>query len=162
MEKIKWGILGTGNIANSFAEDFKFTKHGIITSVASRSHEKATAFAQKYHIQRAYGTYEDLFNDANVDVVYVATPHNAHFQNSFDALTSGKAVLCEKPITVNTDECRQLIQLAKNSGNYLMEAMWTYFLPSIIKVQKWIEDGKIGKVKYIRADFGFKANRETE
>jgi len=162
MRKIRWGILGTGNIANSFAKDFKFVSHGVIDAVASRSINKAKAFAEKYQIKKAYDNYENLLHDAEIDVVYIATPHNFHFQNASDSLNAGKAVVCEKPITINAHECRQLIQLANSSGQYLMEAMWTYFLPAISKAMHWVEDGQIGEIRSIKADFGFKANKETE
>ncbi len=162
MEKIKWGIVGTGNIANSFARDFKYVNDAELFAVASRSLEKADEFARKYGIPKIYGSYEEMYKDQQIDAIYVATPHNFHFQNASDALQAGKAVLCEKPITVNADECRQLMEIANSTGSYLMEAMWTYFLPPIIKAQKWIREGRIGDVRYIKADFGFKGNIERE
>jgi predicted dehydrogenase len=162
MKKIKWGIVSTGNIANSFAKDFKYVHTGELHAVASRSKEKADKFAGKYSIPKSYGSYKQLYEDKELDAIYVATPHNFHFNNASDALSAGKAVLCEKPITINTAECRQLIEIAKSTGNYLMEAMWTYFLPPILQAQKWIMEGRIGDVKYIKADFGFKGDIEIE
>ena len=161
MRKIKWGIVGTGNIAHSFASDFKYVQHGDLHAIASRSMKKASEFANKYHIPKSYDSYEKIYADEEIDVIYIATPHNFHFQNASDALQSGKAVLCEKPITVNKEECIQLIEIANSTGNFLMEAMWTYFLPPILEAQKWINDGDIGNVQYIKADFGFNANRDT-
>ena len=162
MKKIKWGIISTGNIANSFARDFKYVQNGEIHAVASRSKEKAREFAVRYGINNAYGSYEDLFLDKEIDAVYVATPHNFHLDNAAKAMKSGKAVLCEKPITINSQELSQLMDIAKSTNMYLMEAMWMYFLPAIKKAKSWIDEGKIGKVDYVKADFGFKANAEKE
>lgn len=162
MRKINWGIIGTGNIAHSFARDFVYVNQGNLVAVASRSLDKAQGFADEFNISKAFGSYAEMYNSNEIDAVYIATPHNAHLQNSTDALKAGKAVLCEKPITINPNECRRLMDIAKSTGNYLMEAMWTYFLPAIVEAQKWIEDGKIGKVKHIKSDFGFKANIKSE
>lgn len=162
MKTINWGILSTGNIAHSFAQDFRYVKGGKITAVASRSLDKADAFAKKYKIEKAYGSYEQLLSDPKIDAVYIATPHNFHFQNTSDALKKGKAVLCEKPITINPGECRKLIELSRSTNTYLMEAMWTYFLPPVQKAAEWIREGKIGKVQQIKAEFGFKANYDPK
>ena len=162
MDKIRWGILATGNIAHSFAKDFEYVKNGILTAVASRSMEKARSFARQYGIGRAYGNYEELYADQDIDAVYIATPHTLHFQNSSDALQAGKAVLCEKPLTVSAGECRKLMDVARDTDGYLMEAMWTYFLPPIVKTKEWIAEGRIGKVRYIRAEFGFRGHFPPE
>ena len=154
MELIKWGIISTGNIAHSFTQDFKFTNNGKIMAVASRSKEKASRFASQYNIPKAYGKYDELFKDNEIDAIYVATPHNFHFDNTSNALKTGKAVLCEKPITVNPKECQELMDLSQTTGNYLMEGMWTYFLPAILKAQEWVTEGKIGAIKHVKADFG--------
>jgi predicted dehydrogenase len=154
MKKVKWGIVGPGNIAHSFAHDFLFAKYGELQAVASRSLAKAQNFANKYGIPRAYGSYSELYADKEIDIVYVATPHTFHHENSADAINSGKAVLCEKPITVNLEECDSLIALAKEKDKYLVEGMWTYFLPVINKVSEWVNEGRIGQVLSIKADFG--------
>ena len=154
MKKVRWGIVGPGNIAHSFAHDFQFTKYGELRAVASRSLSKAQNFADKYGIPKAYGSYTELYADNEIDIVYVATPHVFHHENSTDAINSGKAVLCEKPLTVNLEECDSLIALAKEKDKYLAEAMWTYFLPVINKVSKWVSEGRIGRVLSIKADFG--------
>lgn len=154
MEYIKWGIISTGTIAHSFAQDFNFIDNGKVVAVASRSGKKAEDFAIQYNITKAYGTYDELFADDEINAVYIATPHNFHFKNTLDALNFGKSVLCEKPITVNPQECRELINVSRATGIYLMEAMWTYFLPANLKAQEWIADGKIGTIKHIKADFG--------
>ena len=154
MKKIKWGIVGPGIIAHEFAHDFQFAKYGEITAVASSVKERADSFARQYNIPKAYGSYRELYEDADVDIVYVATTHNFHHKNSTEAINNGKAVLCEKPITVNLAECDSLIALAKEKDQYLMEGMWTYFLPAINKVSEWVNEGRIGKVLSIKADFG--------
>lgn len=162
MNKIRWGIIGTGNIAHSFAKDFAFVEHGVLSAVASRSADNAKIFADEFNIPYAFGSYLELCKSQDIDAVYVATPHNFHFQNSSDALKNGKAVLCEKPISIHPAQCRLLMDVAKSTDMYLMEAMWTYFLPPIVKAQQWIEEARIGNIQYIKADFGFKANINTE
>lgn len=155
MRKIKWGIIGTGRIAREFAADFAHMQHGELVAIASRSNETARAFADQFFVSKAYGSYEALFKDEQVEAVYVATPHNFHFQNAADGLRAGKAVLCEKPITVNPNELHDLMDIARSTGSYLMEGMWTYFLPVIQKAQEWVNAGRIGKVIRIKADFGY-------
>ena len=108
------------------------------------------------------GTPGELFHDKDIDVVYVGTPHNFHFSNVQEAIKNGKAVLCEKPITVNPHECKKLIELSIKHHVFLMEAMWTYFLPSIQVAKRWIDEGKIGKIRYLSADFGFKVSYEPQ
>ena len=154
-DKIRWGIVSTGRIAHQFAQDFDFVDNGELWAVSSRSQESADRFAVKYKIPRAYSSYTSMLQDENVDAVYIATPHNLHFQNSVDAINAGKAVLCEKPLTVNAQECRELTRLATEAGVYLMEGMWTYFLPAIQKARLWVKEGRIGHVLHIKADFGY-------
>jgi dihydrodiol dehydrogenase / D-xylose 1-dehydrogenase (NADP) len=157
MKEIGWGIVGLGNIAHSFAADFQFSTGGKLVAAASRSLSSAQSFCQEYGIKHAYGSYDELMEDPLVDVVYIATPHHLHHQNTIDAIQSGKAVVCEKPITTNAEDCKNLIKVAKHADQYLMEAMWTYFLPAVRKALEWINEGKIGRLKHIKADFGFKA-----
>ena len=155
MEKIRWGIIGPGIIAHEFAHDFKFVGNAELKAVASRSFTRATEFAEKYDIPKSYGSYQELYEDADIDAIYVATPHTFHLQNSRDALQGGKAVLCEKPITTSPLELRELLEAADKTGNYLLEGMWTYFLPVIKKAKSWVEEGRIGKVRHIKSDFGY-------
>lgn len=96
-----------------------------------------------------------LFDDPDVDIVYIATPYNFHVDNVRDAFNVGKSVLCEKPIAISSKESKQLIDLANHKQLFLMEAMWTYFLPAIIKAKQWVKEGRIGKIKHIKADFGY-------
>lgn len=162
MNKIKWGIVSTGRIANDFASDFRYVVKGELHAVASRGLEKARDFAGKYNIPKYYGSYEELFADQEVDVVYVATPHNFHLENSIAALRAGKAVLCEKPITTNAADFGKLEQVAKDSGNYLMEGLWTYFLPATIQSKNWVDANRIGVIKHMKLDFGFAAPFDPE
>ncbi len=162
MKNIKWGIIGLGNIAKSFAKDFQSVQGGTILGAASRSIEKAKAFCSDFNIPKAFGNYSDLINDPEVDAIYIATPHNLHFQNSIDCLSAGKAVLCEKPITTDSEELETLMKEHQMHETYLMEAMWTYFLPPIQKVKQWLRDGEIGELKYVMANFGFNAPHDPK
>lgn len=155
MKKVKWGIVGPGIIAKEFAHDFQFVNHGELSAVASNNSERGKAFADKFDIPIVHTSYEDLYNDPNVNAVYVATPHTFHLKNAADALKAGKAVLCEKPITVNPSELEELLSIAHNSNQYLIEGMWTYFLPVIQKAQEWVNEGRIGRILHIKSDFGY-------
>ncbi|WP_462248492.1 Gfo/Idh/MocA family protein [Ekhidna sp.] len=154
-KKIKWGILGPGIIAHEFAQDFKHVSNAEITAVASRSAERAKDFAEQYGIPCFHEGYEDLYADDNVDAIYVATPHNFHIEQVKRSLKAGKSVLCEKPITISQTECEELINLSNNTGQYLIEGMWTYFLPAIKKAQEWIDQGRIGKILHLKSSFGY-------
>lgn len=153
--KIGWGIISTGRIAQQFCQDMVFVNNGELVAVGARKLESARNFANQFNITNAYEGYQSVLNDENVDIVYVATPHNFHFENVRDALLAGKSVLCEKPLTVSSEESKQLIEIARNNNVFLMEAMWTYFLPAMIKAKQWVEEGRIGKIKHIKADFGY-------
>jgi predicted dehydrogenase len=155
MKKIRWGIIGVGRIAHSFAQDIRFVPNGELVAVASRSPANATAFAERYGVRRAHGSYEALLADHDVDAVYVATPHSQHLANASAALRAGKSVLCEKPLTLTPQECRILITVAQETGGYLMEGMWTYFLPAIQKAVAWVREGRIGRIRHVQADFGY-------
>lgn len=155
MNKVRWGILSTGRITHQFVQDFATVPNGEVVAVASRTQQSASAFAQQYKIPRAYEGYQKLLEDPDVDAIYVATPHTLHYQNTADAITAGKHVLCEKPFTVNPDESRNLFRIAEQSSVFVMEAMWTYFLPAIQKAQEWVSQGRIGKLRQVKADFGY-------
>lgn len=154
---IKWGIMAAGSIAESFAGDLAHAKNGEAYAIGSRNLEKAEAFAAKFGIPKAYGSYEELVADPDVDAVYVATPHPYHKENVMTALRAGKAVLCEKPFTVNASELEELVAYARERKLFLMEAMWTRFLPVIRRVREWLAAGRIGEVRLVKADFGFDA-----
>jgi len=155
MQKIRWGIVGAGRIAHTFAGDMPSTSNGVVQAVAARNGASARDFADQYGIPDAHEGYDALYANPDVDAVYVATPHTMHLQNASDALRAGKAVLCEKPLTINADECRQLIDIAEASSGYLMEAMWTWFLPAIRKAKSWVDEGRIGNIVRIHSDFGY-------
>lgn len=162
MGNIKWGILAPGHIARGFVEGLKVTNDAELFAVASRSLAKAESFAKEFGFQKAYGSYEELATDPEVDVIYIATPHHLHFENTLMCLQKGKAVLCEKPFTINSGQLEILINTAREKKVFLMEAMWTRFLPGIIHAKKLIEEGHIGKIKMLNADFGFKAGYNPE
>ncbi|HKU16175.1 MAG TPA: Gfo/Idh/MocA family oxidoreductase [Steroidobacteraceae bacterium] len=153
--RVRWGILTTGRIARQFAADFPQVPNGELVAVAARTQAAAAEFAHRYAIPRSYGSYRALFDDPEVDAVYVATPHAMHHENTADALRAGKAVLCEKPLTTSLATARSLIAIARQSNGYLMEAMWTYFLPAVIQAREWVAAGRVGRIRHIKADFGY-------
>lgn len=155
MDKIKWGIVGPGIIAHEFAHDFHYSEYAELVAVASRDAERAGRFTKKFNIPRWYDDYHLLYNDQEIDAIYVATPHVFHRKNSEDALAVGKAILCEKPLTDNLDDTISLVNAAKTHNTYLMEGMWTYFLPAVKTAYKWVSEGKIGKVEHVKAGFGY-------
>ncbi|MFI3206053.1 MAG: Gfo/Idh/MocA family oxidoreductase [Clostridia bacterium] len=157
MKKVKFGIIGAGNIAKTFAKAVPLTNNSEIIAVASRTLEKSEQFAKDFNIQKAYGSYQDLLNDPEIDAIYVANVHSHHYETVKMCLESNKAVLCEKPFVLTEKDCKELIELAKEKNLLLMEAMWTRFLPSVTEAHKWIENGEIGDVKLIDASFCFKA-----
>ena len=151
----KWGIIGCGQIAGKFAESLKVISDAILYAAASRSGEKARSFCKKYHVRKWYDSYEKLAEDPEIDAIYIATPHNLHLENSTLCIQNRKAVLCEKPLTVNEREAKKLIKNAREAKVFLMEAFWTRFLPSTVKLNQLLEDGLIGEVKLLQADFGY-------
>jgi predicted dehydrogenase len=154
-DTIRWGIIGPGKIAHNFAKDLKLVSDGRLTAVASRNVEKAELFAKEYNAKHAFGSYEELFNCDDVDVIYVATPHTLHAQWSIMAMDHGKHVLCEKPMGVNLSEVEKMIASAKRNQVFLMEALWSRFNPTIRKVKQLIDAGELGDIGYIHADFAF-------
>jgi dihydrodiol dehydrogenase / D-xylose 1-dehydrogenase (NADP) len=156
IKTIKWGILGPGGIAQQFTRDLKFAEHAEAVAVGSRSKEKAEAFAKEFGIARSYGSYEELVADSEVDIVYVATPHPYHREHVMLCLRAGKAVLCEKPFTVSAAETEELVSYARDNKLFLMEAMWTRYLPGIIKVREWLKEGRIGEIRMAKGEFGFR------
>jgi predicted dehydrogenase len=149
---IRWGILGTGGIARTFTEDLLLLGHEV-AAVGSRAAGTAEAFAGRYGIPRAYGSYAELAADDGVDVVYVATTHNAHHSAARTCLEAGRAVLVEKPFTTTAADAADLAALARSRGLFAMEAMWTRFNPLIARVRALVADGAIGDVKAVYADF---------
>jgi predicted dehydrogenase len=155
-EKIRWGIIGLGGIAHKFAQDIANVPNAELYAVASRNETKAEQFANQYQANRYYGNYLDLAKDPQIDAVYIATPHIFHKENSIMCLNHKKAVLCEKPFAMNSNEVEEMIEAAQSNQVLLMEALWTYFLPHYQMVLKIIDEGTIGRILMIKADFGFK------
>jgi len=154
---VRWGILGLGDIATKFATGLTGCPGACLLAVGSRTQDKADAFAHAQGAARAYGSYAALVADPDVDVVYVATPHTGHREAALLCLRAGKAVLCEKPITVNAGECAELIRCARRARVFLMEAMWTRFVPAMVQVRRWLAAGAVGDVRMVTADFGFRS-----
>jgi len=157
-DPVRWGILGTGKIAHAFASALRDVPDAVLAGVASRSSDKADAFVAEFGAGAAYGSYEALAVAADIDLVYVATPHPQHAANALLALNAGKGVLCEKPFTMNRAEAEGVVDLARAKELFLMEAMWTRFLPALAEVKRLIAAGEIGSVHQVVADFGFTAN----
>ena len=157
MDKIiKWGILGAGKIAAKFASDLNKTEGCELVAVASTSLERAQTFALTHAAKHSFGAYEDLFS-IELDVIYIATPHTFHKEHTILCLNHGVGVLCEKPFAMDESEVDEMISLAKAKKVFLMEAMWSRFLPSFLNVKEAVESGRIGQIKTIDADFGFTA-----
>ncbi|GIF24176.1 putative dehydrogenase [Actinoplanes tereljensis] len=161
-QKVRWGIVGPGGIAAQFAKDLPLVEGAELAAVGSRSAETAAAFAKRYGFARSHGSYAELAADPEVDVVYIATPHAQHFDAALLCIEAGKAVLVEKPITLDLSAAAQLIQAAHTNNVFLMEAMWMRFNPAIRKIHELVEDGAIGWVSSIHADFGLQGPFEPE
>ncbi|MBR4626706.1 MAG: Gfo/Idh/MocA family oxidoreductase [Ruminococcus sp.] len=153
MDKVKWGVLGTGRIANTFAAALRETEGAELFAAASRSIEKAEAFAAEYGFEKAYGSYEELVSDSDVDIVYIATPMASHYHDAMLCLNAGKNVLCEKSVTLNTVQLEELLALAKSRGLFFMEAMWMKCRPFYLRAREWVSSGRIGDVLSVTADF---------
>lgn len=164
MKKIKWGIIGPGNIAHKFADALSTLKDGQLVSVASRSKEKAEGFGKEYRVlkDKCYGSYEEMAKDKDIDVIYVALPIVFHKEISILCLKNGKAVLCEKPVAMNEQETKEVVKVAGDNKVFFMEAMWTRFLPIYDQVNTWISNGLIGDVRMFQADFGISRQLDPE
>lgn len=154
--KIKWGIVGLGNIAQQFASELQLIDSAEIYAVASRNIDKAQDFANQFGCSKAYGSYDELFQDENIDILYIATPHDSHAELTIKALQHNKNVLCEKPLALHYKDVEQMIATAKKHNKFFMEAFWTRFNPSVRETLQHIKEGSIGDVKYVNADFAIK------
>ncbi len=154
LNSIKWGILGPGKIAGKFAKDLLKVADAIPYAVASTQAERAISFAKEYHFQKHFDSYESMLADPALEVVYIATPHVFHHQNTLMCLQAGKAVLCEKPFAMNLGQVEEMINLAKQKNVFLMEALWTRFLPHFQYVLDIIQKKTFGKLLSLEADFG--------
>lgn len=158
---IHWGILGTGTIAGKFAEALKVLPDASLVAVGSRTREKAMAFGNQHNVTYRHGSYKELVSNPAVDAVYIATPHSVHHENALLALQAGKAVLCEKPFTLNAKQAQEVISFAREKKLMLMEAMWTRFLPVMVRLRRMLAEGVIGEPRLLTADFGFNAESDT-
>src|SRR5438552_5147079 len=153
-EPLGWGLIGTGGIAETFAADLMFTDSGRPVAVGSRHMNSADRFADQFDIPNRHASYEALVADPDVDVVYVATPHPMHHSGAILALSAGKPVLVEKPFTMNATEAEELVATARAKGLFLMEAMWTRFLPHIAEIRRLLVEGALGEIVTVTADHG--------
>ena len=156
MRTYNWGILGPGNIAQRIIRCFPFAPHAKVLAVASQTPGKAAAFAKQWQIPRQYESYLDLVQDPDIDIVYVATPNSFHRELAMLAMNHGKHVLVEKPFAMNACEAEKMIRCARENQVFLMEGMWTRFFPAIDKVMELIQNGTIGQVNNIQADFAYR------
>lgn len=156
MSIIRWGILGTGSIAGQFARGLAALDDAKLVAVGSRTAAAAAGFAQRVGAERAHGSYAELAHDPQVDAIYIATPHPLHHANTLLCLGAGKAVLCEKPFAINAGEAAAMIDAARARGLFLMEAMWTRFLPHMLRLRELLAAGVIGELRMLQADFGFR------
>jgi len=156
-EKTRWGILGTGRICRSFAEGLAVIPEAELVAVGSRTMEAAAGFAGTFKARRAHGTYEALAHDPQVDAIYIGTPHPLHCENTILCLEAGKAVLCEKPFAMHEREARRMVETARRTKRFLMEAMWTHFLPAVVRAFELVGKGAMGDLRMVHADFGFRA-----
>jgi predicted dehydrogenase len=152
-----WAILGCGHIARKFASDLKLLPNAKLYAAASRNQENANQFKNEFGFEKAYGSYESMVNDPNVDAVYIATPHSHHREHTLLCLKHKKAVLCEKAFAINKNEAEEMVASAKENNVFLMEAFWTMFQPSFIKAMEILNSGEIGNLKQMRSDFAFNA-----
>ncbi|MFD2562051.1 Gfo/Idh/MocA family protein [Aquimarina rubra] len=161
-KQYNWGIIGCGKIAHKFAEDIKTIPNATLYAVASRDLKKAKEFGKTYNVYSCYGSYQELATNPDIHIIYIATPHVFHFENTLLCLSHKKAVLCEKPFAMNTKQVEEMIAMAKNNDIFLMEALWTYFLPHYKHVINVIKSNELGKVKSLKADFGFASTYDPE
>ena len=156
MKSFKWGILGAGRIARKFASDLKYVEGARLYAVGARTRSSAHAFATEFPGMIDYAGYETLVKDPEVDAIYVATPHGLHREHVLLCLEHNKAVLCEKAFAINLREATEMVSLARERKVFLMEAFWTKFNPHYLKLKSLLEEGKIGRVRSILVNFGFR------
>jgi len=157
MKPLRWGILGTGGIARTFTADLLTLPDHEVVAVGSRAADTAASFATAHGIPRAHASYQALADDAEVDVVYVATPHSGHAAAALTCIAAGRHVLVEKPFTLDAASTTEVIAAARSAGVFCMEAMWTRFNPAITMLRELVTDGAIGEIVSVQADFGFAA-----
>ena len=151
---LRWGIAATGSIAASMCEAVRTLPDAEIVAVGSRTQDAADSFARRFGIDRAHGSYEALWADDDVDIVYIASPHSHHRDMTIGALDAGKHVLCEKAFAINAAQAREMVDAARRNDRFLMEAMWTWFIPAVVDIRRRVLDGEIGELKVVEANFG--------
>lgn len=161
-DPFRWGILGCGNIAKKFATGLQALDDAELVAIGSRSQENADRFADEFGGDRRHASYEDLASDHDVDAIYVAIPHPYHAENSILCLKNKKPVLCEKPFTLNKRQAEEVVAVSRAENVFLMEAMWTRFLPLMVRVRELLGGDAIGDVRMVQADFGFRSNVKPE
>lgn len=162
MKNIRFGIIGAGNIANKFCDAAKLAAGAEVCAVASKSMERAQAFAERNGIAKAYDSYEEMLKTEDIDAVYIATTHNFHMENIRLCFEYGKHVLCEKAMVLTADDAREVFRLAKEKNLFCMEAMWSNFLPQTQKAKEWITSGAIGEIQSVSAVIGFNGGGNPE
>jgi len=155
MEPIRWGLIATGEIAKNMVQALHQSDGARVVAVASRTQARAETFGQQWNIPSRYGSYEELVEDPDIDVVYIATPHNLHYENMKMCLQAGKHVLCEKAFTLNARQAEECIAIAREKQLFLMEAMWMRFFPAMRQVREWLANRVLGEVRLVQADFCF-------
>lgn len=159
---IKWGILGTGGISHAFATALMDTPGAELAAIGSRSMASADKFGAQFGSPRSYGSYEDLCSADGIDIIYIGTPHTIHADNAILALNGGKAVLCEKPFAMNLREANRVVSLAREKKLFLMEAMWTRYMPALAELRRIVASGEVGVPRQLHADFGFLAPTDPQ
>lgn len=162
MEELRWGIVGPGRIARNVIKDFEHVPGSRVVAVASRSSDRAAAFAQDFGVERPYGSYREIIEDPEVDVLYVSTPHPQHLAVAVAGIKAGKAVLVEKSLTATAEGAQRLVETAQQHGVFAMEAMWTRFQPAIVAARAAIAEGAIGEVRTVQADLGVQREFDPE
>jgi len=161
-DKIRWGIISTGFIARQFAKGLTVLPEAELVAVGSRTAETANQFGDEFDVLHRHASYEALANDSDVDVVYIGSPHPMHKENSLLCLEAGKAVLCEKPFTMNAAEAEAVVNVAREKELFLMEAMWNRFNPSLVKARQWLANGVIGELQMLTASLGFRTEFDPQ
>ncbi|KPK96842.1 MAG: dehydrogenase [Planctomycetes bacterium SM23_65] len=156
VSKIRWGIIGTGNIAKKFATGLQVCDDAELIAVGSRKQMTGDAFGEAFNVPRRHPSYEALANDPDVDVVYISTPHSLHHDNTILCLEAGKHVLCEKPFAINVRQGDEMIRVAREKKLFLMDAVWSRFQPAHMKLRELVGEGAIGEVRMVHSDFGFR------
>jgi len=161
MDKIRWGIIGTGKIAKAFSMGLSFLPDAELIAIGSRSIDSANRFGDEFGVLHRHGNYASMVENPDVDVVYIATPHAIHAENILLSLDAGKAVLCEKPFTLNMTQAKTAIDMARRKKLFLMEAMWTRYIPLMVRLRELLADGIIGELKMLEIGMGFIAPRDN-